>query len=77
MPVMLKRLTITGSTRRPRTAAEKGAIAQALKREIWPLLASKQITPLIDRVFPFEEVVAAHELMESSAHIGKIMLSLT
>jgi NADPH2:quinone reductase len=77
MPVMLKRLTITGSTMRPRTAAEKGAIAQALKREIWPLLASKQITPLIDRVFPFEEVVAAHELMESSAHIGKIMLSLT
>jgi len=77
MPVMLKRLTITGSTMRPRTSAEKGAIAQALKREIWPLLASKQITPLIDRVFAFEEVVAAHELMESSAHIGKIMLSLT
>ncbi len=77
MPVMLKRLTITGSTMRPRTAAEKGVIAQALLREIWPLLAAKQITPLIDRVFPFDEVVAAHELMESSAHIGKIMLSLT
>jgi NADPH2:quinone reductase len=76
LPIMMKRLTITGSTMRPRTAAEKGAIAQSLQREIWPLLAAKQIVPIIDRVFPFEDVVAAHELMESSSHIGKIMLKI-
>ncbi len=76
MPVMLKRLTITGSTMRPRTAAEKAAIAEALRRKIWPQLEAGLYAPVIDRVFPLVEVVAAHELMESSAHIGKIMLAV-
>lgn len=76
LPVMLKRLTITGSTMRPRSAAEKGAIARALREHIWPLFDDGKITPIIDRVFNFDEVARAHELMESSAHIGKIILNI-
>ena len=76
LPVMMKRLTITGSTMRPRTTAEKAAIAASLKKKIWPLLEKRRFAPVIDRVFPLEEVGQAHALMESSAHIGKIMLSL-
>jgi NADPH2:quinone reductase len=76
LPIMVKRLTITGSTMRPRTAAEKGEIASALLHNIWPLLEAGTIVPVIDKVFPLAEVTAAHELMESSAHIGKIMLDL-
>ena len=72
--VMVKQLTVTGSTMRPRSTAEKGAIAQALKQKAWPLLASGKVAPVIDRVFELEDVAAAHALMESSAHIGKIML---
>ena len=72
--VMVKQLTVTGSTMRPRSTAEKGAIAQALKQKVWPLLASGKVAPVIDRVFELEDVAAAHALMESSAHIGKIML---
>ena len=72
--VMVKQLTVTGSTMRPRSTAEKGAIAQALKQKTWPLLASGKVAPVIDRVFELEDVAAAHALMESSAHIGKIML---
>jgi NADPH2:quinone reductase len=74
MTVMTKRLTITGSTMRPRSSAEKAAIAHALKRQVWPLLARNKIAPIIDKVFPLEDAPAAHRLMESSAHIGKIML---
>jgi len=76
LPIMLKRLTITGSTMRPRTPAEKAAIADALKAEIWPLLEAGRIAPIIDQVFPLEDVAKAHAPMESSAHIGKIMLNL-
>ncbi len=76
LPVMMKRLVITGSTMRPRTAAEKGAIAAALKKKVWPWLESGKVAPVIDRVFPLDQVVEAHRLMESSAHIGKIMLTL-
>jgi len=76
MPIMRKRLTVTGSTMRPRTAAEKAAIAQALQGNIWPLLEAGTFAPLIDQVFPLAEVAAAHRLMESSAHIGKIVLSV-
>jgi NADPH2:quinone reductase len=76
LPVMMKRLTITGSTMRPRDAFEKGMIGQALAREIWPLLDAGTFAPVIDKVFPLAEVQAAHALMESSAHIGKIMLSV-
>ncbi len=74
--VMIRRLTITGSTMRPRTAAQKGAIAQALLREVWPKLEDGSVAPVIHQVFPLAEAAAAHRLMESSEHIGKIMLSV-
>ncbi|MBB6110938.1 NADPH2:quinone reductase [Mucilaginibacter lappiensis] len=73
--VMMKRLVITGSTLRARDVEFKAAIAQNLKKTIWPLLISGQIKPVIYKVFKAEEAAQAHELMESSAHIGKIMLS--
>jgi NADPH2:quinone reductase len=76
MTVMTKRLTITGSTMRPRTSAEKAAIAVALKQKVWPLLDQGQIAPVIEKTFALEDVAAAHALMESSAHIGKIMLHI-
>jgi NADPH2:quinone reductase len=76
LAVMTKRLTITGSTMRPRSAEDKGAIAKALRTCIWPLLEAGRFAPVIDRVFPLEEAAAAHALMESSAHIGKIVLSV-
>ncbi|MCJ7555623.1 MAG: zinc-binding dehydrogenase, partial [Gammaproteobacteria bacterium] len=75
-PVMVKRLTITGSTLRPRTVAEKGAIARALKEKVWPLLESGRVLPVISKVFPLEQAAQAHALMESSEHIGKIMLEV-
>jgi NADPH2:quinone reductase len=71
---MTRRLTITGSTMRPRTTAQKGAIAAALRERVWPLLAQGRCAPVIHASFPLAEVAAAHGLMESSAHIGKIML---
>jgi putative PIG3 family NAD(P)H quinone oxidoreductase len=74
MPVMLKRLTITGSTLRPRSAEVKGGIAKKLKKEVWPLLSSGAIKPVIAETFPLAEAAAAHRLMESNAHIGKIVL---
>ncbi len=73
-PIMVKRLTVTGSTMRPRTAAEKGAIADALRREVWPLLARGECVPPVHAVFSLAEAAEAHRLMESSAHIGKIVL---
>jgi NADPH2:quinone reductase len=76
LPVMVKRLTITGSTMRPRTAAEKGAIAHSLATKVWPQLEAGLYAPIIHAVFPLEKIAEAHELMESSAHIGKIMLSI-
>ena len=76
LPVMVKRLTITGSTMRPRTAQDKGAIAAALRAKVWPLLESRKIAPVIDRVFALEDVAEAHALMESSTHIGKIILNV-
>ena len=74
--VMQRRLVITGSTMRPRTTAEKGAIAQALKERVWPVLNAGRCGPLIYATFPLAEVAAAHRLMASSAHIGKIMLKV-
>ncbi|MGN8071233.1 NAD(P)H-quinone oxidoreductase [Mucilaginibacter sp. 22184] len=73
--VMMKRLVITGSTLRARDVAFKAAIAQNLQKNIWPLLASGQIKPVIYKVFKAEEAAQAHELMESSKHTGKIVLS--
>ncbi len=75
-PIMVKRLTVTGSTMRPRSTAEKGAIADALREKVWPLLDAGQCGPVIHAVFPLAEAARAHELMETSAHIGKIMLSV-
>jgi NADPH2:quinone reductase len=76
LPVMVKRLTITGSTMRPRTADEKAAIAEALRAKIWPQLEAGLYAPVIYEVFGIEDVGKAHALMESSAHIGKIMLRI-
>jgi NADPH:quinone reductase len=74
--ILTRRLTITGSTLRPRTPAEKGVIAAALRQEVWPLLEQGRIAPKIDRTFPLREAADAHRLMESSAHIGKIVLTV-
>lgn len=73
-PIMVKRLHVMGSTMRPRTAAEKGEIRDALAKTVWPLLEQGTVAPVIHEVFDFEDVVAAHRLMESSDHIGKIVL---
>jgi len=73
---MIRRLTVTGSTMRPRSAAQKGAIAEALRERVWPLLEAGRCGPVIHQVFPLGEAADAHALMESSAHIGKIMLSV-
>ncbi|MGF7175730.1 NAD(P)H-quinone oxidoreductase [Azospirillum doebereinerae] len=76
-PVMMKRLTLTGSTLRARPVAEKGRIAAALRDKVWPLLEAGGVKPLIHAVFPLEQADEAHRLMESSAHIGKIVLTVT
>jgi NADPH2:quinone reductase len=76
MPIMTKRLIFTGSTLRPRTVEEKAAIAQALQKNVWPLLESRKIKAVIHAVFPYHDVEKAHILMESSAHIGKILLKV-
>ena len=74
--VLGRRLTITGSTLRPRPVAEKGAIAAALAREVWPLLEAGTIKPIVFKTFPLAEAAAAHGLMESSEHVGKIVLTM-
>ena len=75
LPVMLKRLTFTGSTLRPRTVAEKAEIARELEAKVWPLLAAGRCRPLIHATFPLAEAARAHQLMESSVHVGKIILT--
>ena len=75
LPMMVNRLTITGSTLRPRTIDQKGAIAIKLKTHVWPLLSSRKIKVLIDSTFPLEEASKAHALMDTSKHIGKILLT--
>jgi NADPH:quinone reductase len=75
LPVMVKRLTLTGSTLRPRTLAQKAVVAQALRDKVWPLLDSGAVKPLVHATFPMERARAAHELMESSAHLGKIIVT--
>jgi NADPH2:quinone reductase len=72
--ILGRRLTITGSTLRPRSAAEKGEIAAALRREVWPRLEAGTIKPVVYRTFPLDDAAAAHRLMESSEHVGKIVL---
>lgn len=73
--VMGKRLTLTGSTLRPRTVAFKGAIAKNLREKIWPLIEAGKIKPVIYKTFPLAEAREAHRLMETSQHIGKLVLS--
>jgi NADPH2:quinone reductase len=77
LPIMLKRLTITGSTMRPRSTAEKGAIAQSLHRVVWPWLEQGRVKPVVHEVVPAAAAAAAHRLMETSTHIGKIILDFT
>lgn len=74
--VMMRRLTITGSTLRPQSDAAKADIAADLLAHVWPLLSSGRIKPVMDRVFPLEDAAGAHARMESSAHIGKIVLKV-
>ena len=74
MPVMLKRLTFTGSTLRSQPTSEKARMAAGLKETIWPMLDAGTMKPLIYKTFPLTDAAAAHQLMESSQHIGKIML---
>ncbi|MCW2236260.1 NAD(P)H-quinone oxidoreductase [Azospirillum canadense] len=75
-PVMTKRLVLTGSTLRARPVAEKGRIAEALREKVWPLLEGGSIKPVIHKVFTLEQATEAHALMESSAHIGKIVMTV-
>lgn len=76
MPILVKRLTFTGSTLRPRTIEQKAAIARDLLKLVWPRFESGELRTYLFRTFPFAEAAAAHELMESSTHIGKIMLAV-
>ena len=75
-PVLQRRLTLTGSTLRARSIAEKGAIAGALRERVWPLLESRAVAPVVYRTFPLRDAAAAHRLMESSEHIGKLVLAI-
>ncbi|MEQ1757120.1 MAG: NAD(P)H-quinone oxidoreductase [Vicinamibacterales bacterium] len=72
--LLTKRLTVTGSTLRPRTPAEKGVIAEALRREVWPLLEAGRVKPVVFRTFPLAQAADAHRVMDSGEHIGKIVL---
>ncbi|WP_284735761.1 NAD(P)H-quinone oxidoreductase [Dongia deserti] len=74
--MMMKRQTITGSTLRPQSVAAKGAIARALEEKVWPLIAAGEVLPQIHATFPLDQAAEAHRLMESSAHVGKIVLTL-
>ena len=73
---MTKRLTFTGSTLRPRSVAQKAAIAAELEAKVWPQLSKGAVKPIIHAVFPLSEAAEAHRLMESSAHVGKIILTI-
>jgi NADPH:quinone reductase len=75
-PVMLKRLTLTGSTLRARSVAFKSAVADELSRTVWPLVAEGRLKPVIDSSFPLAKAADAHRRMESSAHVGKIVLTV-
>lgn len=76
LPIMVKRLTVTGSTMRPRSYAEKAEIAASLRRTAWPWMEQGRYKPLIHECFPLAEVARAHAVMESSEHIGKIILTM-
>lgn len=75
--IMRRRLVLTGSTLRPRTPGEKGQIARALEREVWPLLEAGAVKPVVHRVFPLAEAAAAHRELEAGHHVGKVVLHVT
>jgi NADPH:quinone reductase len=77
LPIMIRRLTVTGSTLRPRTVEEKASIAQALRENVWPLLESGQIKVVVYKVFDLSEVAEAHRTIESGQHAGKIVLRVS
>jgi putative PIG3 family NAD(P)H quinone oxidoreductase len=74
--ILAKRLTLTGSTLRARTVAKKAEVAEAVRKNVWPLLAAGRVRPVIHAQFPLAEAAAAHRMIESSTHIGKIVLTL-
>jgi len=74
--ILPKRLTLTGSTLAVAHRAQKAAVAEAMRRNVWPLLAAGRVKPVIHQTFPLAEACDAHRLMESSSHIGKIVLTL-
>jgi NADPH:quinone reductase-like Zn-dependent oxidoreductase len=74
--VMRRRLTLTGSTLRPRTREEKAAIAEALQRGAWTWLETGRVKPVVDSTYPLEDARRAHERMDRSAHIGKMVLTI-
>ena len=74
LPIMLKRLTLTGSTLRPRSVPEKAVIADELRARVWPLLASGAVAPVMDSTFPLRRAADAHARLESGRHVGKIVL---
>jgi NADPH2:quinone reductase len=76
MRLMMKRLTHTGSTLRARAVPDKGAIARAVEAQVWPLIEAGKVKPIIFKTFPLAEAAAAHALMETSTHIGKIVLTV-
>jgi NADPH:quinone reductase-like Zn-dependent oxidoreductase len=73
---MTRRLTHTGSTLRPRSVAFKATVAESLRDKVWPLLEAGTVAPVIDSTFPFADAAGAHARMESSEHIGKIVLEV-
>ena len=73
-PIIRRRLTVTGSSLRPRSMAEKGALARALRARVWPLIEAGRVRPVLDSTYPLAQAAAAHRRMESSEHIGKIVL---
>jgi len=73
-PLLQKRLTVTGSTLRPRTVEQKGAIARALEVEVWPLVEAGRVRPVIHATVPLAQAALAHHMLETGAHIGKVVL---
>lgn len=74
--VMIKRLIITGSTLRPRSSQEKASIAEQLQTQVWPKIESKMIKPVVTKIYPWQDIIAAHERLESGQHIGKIIMEI-
>ena len=76
IPIMQNRLTLTGSTLRPRTVEQKAEIGDALLEQVWPWLESGKVTPILHATFPLEQAHEAHRIMEESSHIGKLVLNV-